>query len=898
MSIGLCTVRSGQRLAIILAAGACSLPLRAQAPADTTPAVSVRPDSVSIGYGQRRAADVTGAVTRLEAPSSGRGSVVSPEQLLRGVAGVQVVDNGEPGGSLAVRIRGGTSIYAAGDPLYVVDGMPVSVAAGAELGAGRDPLNVLNPADIESITVLRDAAAGAIYGVDATNGVVLITTRSGRGEPRIEYDASMSSSDAARFSPVLNATEFRVAVQQYAPQSLAQLGSATTDWFDQVSHSAFGQAHDLAVSNAWQGGAYRLSIGYLDQGGVLQASAVQRLTLGIGFDQRLFADHLDVRANVRGARLYDRFTPDGVLSNAAAMAPTQPVLDPTAATGYWNWPVTGPSTSNPVEIQRLAEADATTWRALGNIQADYRLPFLDALSAHVNLGHDITRDSQTSFYPSTLHSQVQGAQGTEYLATPRQSSSVLEAWLDYAAALGFGPGSVDLTAGYSNWELNTRYPAVSLSGLSTNLLGTNGLPPATTVLNVLGLQSSHLVSWFGRVQYDLADRYGATLSLRRDHSSIFAPGRGSGTFPAVGLAWRISREPFLAFVTPLADLALRASWGRTGNQSLGALPGSPLQAPAVDPNLRWESTTSWGAGIDFGLFRQTIRGTVDWYTRRTDDLIAVVPVAAGVNFANYIATNVGSVRNRGLELSLTAEVLHGASRNLHWTAEFTAAHNANELLDLAPGQQAVPTGAIAGGIGTTIQVLQPGQPVNAFFVCQQAYQGGKPVENGYVAVAGGGVVQGCTAANLRAYHDPAPRWILGHTSTVTWAGLDLAVTLRAWTGNYVYDNVASSMGNYSALGTGAPFNLSADVLRSGFVTAQLLSDYYVRDASFLRVDDITLGYSFTVAGQRWRVFATVQNAVTFTGYRGGDPAAAGLTGIDGGGYPTSRSVTGGVSVRL
>ncbi|HXY70329.1 MAG TPA: SusC/RagA family TonB-linked outer membrane protein, partial [Gemmatimonadales bacterium] len=756
--------------------------------------------------------------------------------------------------------------------------------------------NVLNPADIESITVLRDAAAAAIYGANATNGVVLITTRSGRGEPQIEYGASMSSSDAWRFTPVLNASQLRAAVQQYAPQSLGQLGSASTDWFGQISRSAFGQAHDLAVSNAWQGGAYRVSVGYLDQGGVVQGSAVRRLTLGLGFDQRLFADRLDVRVNVRGARLEDQLTPAGVLAGAAAMAPTQPVLDPSAATGYYNWPGTAPSAANPVEIQKLAVAQATTWRALGNVRADYRLPFLDALSAHLSLGYDITKDSQASFYPSDLHGQMLGSQGLEFLATPRQSSSVLEAWLGYAAPLGIAPGRADVTAGYSNWQLSTRYPAVSLAGLSTNLLGINGLPPATTFVNGLFLEASHLVSWFGRVQYDLADRYSATFSLRRDHSSLFAPGRGSGTFPAAGLTWRISREPFLASLAPRADLALRASWGKTGNQSLGALPGAPLQAPALDPNLTWETTTSWNAGLDFGLLGERIRGSVDWYTRRTDNLIVVVPVAAGVNFSNYLAANVGSLRNRGLEMSLSARVLGGAPRSLHWTASFTATHQANELLDLGTGVSLLSTGAVAGGIGTTIQVLEPGQPVNAFLVCQQAYQGGKPVENAYVSATG--VVQGCATAGLRAYHDPAPKWILGHTSTVTWAGADLTVTLRAWTGNYVYDNVASSAGNYRALGAGTPFNLSADVLRSGFVTPQLLSDYYVRDAAFLRMDEVTLGYSFTVAGRRWRVYATVQNAFTITGYRGGDPAAAGLTGIDAGGYPASRTVTGGLNVRL
>ena len=750
--------QSVQRLAVLLAASLGSSPLLAQAPADTARAAAV-PESMSVGYGQRRTDEAVGAVTELTAPRLGRGRIVSPEQLLQGtVAGVRVVDNDEPGGELAVRVRGAVSVFGGGDPLYVIDGMPVSVGAGAELSAGRDPLNVLNPADIESITVLRDAGAAAIYGGNATNGVVLITTRSGRGEPQIEYGASMSSSSVSRFPPVLGAAEFRAAVQQYAPQRLGQLGSASTDWFGAVSRGAFGQAHDIALSSAWPHGSLRMSLGYLDQAGLIGGTAAQRLTLGLAFDQRLFTDHLDLRADVRGARLHNQLTPDGVIGNAAAMAPTQPVRDSTAATGYWNWPGTGFSADNPVEIQKLAVADATAWRALGNIQAAYRLPFLDALSAHVNLGYDVTKDSQASFYPSDLHGQVQGSQGYEYLATPRQSSGVLEAWLRYAAALGFAPGRVDATAGYSSWELDTRYPAVTLTGLSTNLLGTSGLPPAATVANSLFLEEHHTVSYFGRVEYDLAERYAAAVTLRHDHSSAFAPDRRDGTFPSVALAWRLSREPFLASVIPQWDLTLRGSWGKTGNQPLGGLPTSLSAQPVmVDPELGWETMTAWDAGLDFGLIGRRIRGSVDWYTRRTDKLFMVVPVAAGINFSNLLLTNIGSMRNRGVELSLSARVLRGDSGRPGWTAAFTVAHNANELLSIngANGITQILVGAVGGGTGNTIQVLQPGYAVNSFLVCQQAYANGRPVQNTYL-LPNGTTATGCTGADWRPYKSPWP----------------------------------------------------------------------------------------------------------------------------------------------
>jgi iron complex outermembrane receptor protein len=882
---------------------------------------------VVTGYGEQRAGDITGAVKEITPEDFNPGIIVNPVALIENkVAGVQVVpSSNEPGAGTSIRIRGATSVNASSEPLYVIDGVPVGGGAGGGLSAGRDPLNFLNPDDIESITVLKDASSAAIYGANAANGVVIIQTKSGRRGTQITYTGSMSSSSVTRLPAMLSASQFRAAVTQYAPQNVAQLGNANTNWFGLVDRTAFGQEHNLAISSAGQTSNYRLSFGYLNQDGIIQGTTTQRLSLGFNYEQRLFNDRLDVRTNLKGSRAYDRFTPGGVVGNAAQMGPTQPVKDSTSVTGFFNWAGGIQSADNPMEILALASDHGTTYRSVGNVQAEYRLPFLETLKANLNVGYDITKADRETFNSGLLHAQVKaGNNGTDYRADQTQLNTVLEAYLNYAAPLGFVPGSIDVTGGYSYGQSHAEYPSLNLTGLSTNLLTTNGFPTATTVSNLLNIQDSKLISFFGRLNYNLNDRYLAAFSIRRDGSSRFGPSNAWGVFPSVSLAWRISGEPFLSGIRSLSDLKLRASWGRTGNQAFANYQQyaaytvgnaaaayqfgnqfiTTVRPEAFDPNIKWEETNSYNVGLDFGFLNQSVTGAIDWYTKKTSDLIFTVPIAAGTNFANRITTNIGSMRNRGIELSLNARVLRGGRNALGWTADFTAAHNTNELVSINPfggAVQQILTGGIAGGVGSQIQVLEPGQPVNSFFVCRQAFQAGKPVENTYLSLvqnaAGDSTVQGCQATNSRAYHDPAPKWQLSHSSYLTYGNFDLSFTLRAWLGNYVYNNVASNVGTYQELGRGSPYNLSASVLKTGFKSPQYFSDYYVEDGSFLRMENITVGYTFQYHNQPMRVFATVQNAFTITGYSGVDPTA-GLNGIDNNIYPRSRTVTGGLSVRF
>ncbi len=874
---------------------------------------------VVVGYGQQKAGNITGAVKQVTATEFNTGRVVSPQQLIESkVAGVQVVDNNAPGGGLSIRIRGATSVNASSEPLYVVDGIPLGNGAGGGLSAGRDPLNFLNPGDIESITVLKDASAAAIYGANAANGVVLIQTKAGRNAPHVTYSTSMSSSSVTRVPQVLSPAQFRAAVAQYAPARVSLLGSASTDWFSQIDRSAFGQEHNFAVSGAGEHNNYRLSLGYLNQDGVIKGSANNRLSLGVNLEQRLLSDNLDLRVNAVGSRANDQFTAGDVLGNAVSMAPTQPVFDPTNVTGYWDWSTSGASASNPVASLNMSTDKGSTWRSIGNLQTEYALPFLQALKAHVNLGYDATKTSRESFTPSNLASQTRQTHGQLSISNNTQANTLFDAYLNYAGALNVVPGNIDLTGGYSYSQSHSEYPYFSETGIASNLLGVSGVPSATNVNLGQSVVDSKLISFFGRANYNLNDRYLLAFSLRRDGSSRFGPSNAWGYFPAASVAWRISQEPFLKNIEALSDLKVRASWGKTGNQAFADYQQYPtytygnaqaqyqfgdqfvttIRPSAVDPNIKWEQTSSYDVGLDYGFLKQRVSGAIDWYTKKTSDLIFTVPVAAGTNFSNFLTTNIGSMQNKGLELSLSARVLESGAHRLGWTADFNASHNANQLLTITTaGSQVIRVGGVAGGVGTTIQVLEPGQPVNSFYVCRQAYNNGTPIEGKYLDSLGVNTVSSCDSHNLRAYHNPAPTWMLGHTSSFTYGHVDLGFTLRAYLGNYVYNNVASN-GSYNALTNGgSPSNISSSVLKTGFVVPQYLSDYYVEKGSFLRMDNATVGYSFRYRDQPIRLYATVQNAFTSTSYTGVDPTA-GLNGIDNNIYPRSRTVSGGLSVQF
>jgi TonB-linked SusC/RagA family outer membrane protein len=902
---------------------------------------------VAIGYGERAVRDVTGSVQAVSAEQFNTGRVVSPEQLIQGkVAGVQVVTTGEPGGGTSIRIRGGTSVNASNEPLFVIDGVPLEPGGG--LSSGRNPMNFINPNDIERVTVLKDASSTAIYGSRGANGVIIVETKTGSArQPQFTYTATASTSSITRQPDMLSTQEFRAALQQHQPGRVALLGTANTDWRAAVERHGVGQEHQLAFAGAGQANNYRISLGWLDQQGVVRGSETRRASLAFNYNQRLFGERLNLRASARGTRTDDKYTPGSVLGSATLFDPTQPIR--TATGDFYEQRVFNPgqALNNPVAELAQVVDNGRTYRSVGNLEARYRLPFLEGLSATGRLGYDVAKSERRGFFPSTLEAQIENPvacdplpaacpvpserTGTVSRSNPSETTGLVDAFLNYTKHLARANSDVDATAGYSYQDTNGDYPSFYARGLTSDALGVNGVPTALINVPSIFARETKLASFFGRVNYTLADKYLLTLSVRRDGSSRFGPANQWGTFPAVALGWRVNEEPWFRGASWLSDLKLRGSWGINGNQAIGDYLWVPayvygdqfsqvqfgntfvttIRPSAVDPNIKWEQTKSANVGFDYGLFDDRVTGSVDYYVKNTNDLLFNIPVPAGTNLSNYVTTNIGSMQNRGLELSVNGRVLDGGRRGLSWNANFNASTNRNRLTSInaaASAAQQILVGGISGGVGGRIQILRPGVPVNAFYVFQHRLDAsGKPVSD----VTSAGVALPDTAIYVdrngdhkitdedkRPFHSPTPTWILAHSSQFGYHNLDLGFTLRAYLGNYVYNNTASANGWYDELNQAAgPINLHRSVLKYGFVRSQFYSDVYVEDASFLRMDNITLGYTLprTRNLQSIRVSGTVQNAFTLTGYSGVDPEA-GLNGIDNVIYPRSRTFSLGVTL--
>ncbi|MCC6244993.1 MAG: SusC/RagA family TonB-linked outer membrane protein [Gemmatimonadaceae bacterium] len=877
---------------------------------------------VTVGYGTREARDRTGVVETVTEKTFNTGRIVSPEQLIQAkVPGVQVVDNNEPGGGISLRIRGASSINASSEPLFVVDGVPLQVGGG--VSAGRNPLNFLNPADIESMSVLKDASATAIYGSRGSNGVVIITTKSGSQGTKVTYGSSYSNSRVAKEPTFLDAAQYRAAVAQYAPENVSKLGSASTNWREAVQRAAPGIEHNMAVSGGKDAMRYRLSLNYLDQDGVIQGTSASRIASNFNYSDRLFEDRLEVKTSLKGSRTSDEFTPGGVLGSATAFAPTQPLRNANGTFFQWADPL---GANNPLSDLALISDRGNTFRSIGNIETRYRIPRLDGLSATVRAGYDFAQSTRTTFQPSTAQNQLERANGGRFDRNqPRQVNTVLEIFGNYARRVESMKSDLDLTAGYTYEESNGDYPSFYAENLSSDLLGPNGIPAARTQQNFFNVQESKLISTFARANYRINDRYLFEVGVRRDGSSRFGPGNQFGVFPSASAAWRVIDEPFLKDKLPFSDLKVRYSWGVNGNQSFGNYlfvstytpSGSQAQVQfgdtfvstirpsAVDPSIKWEETTSNNLGLDFGFKNNRFTGTIDYYKKTTNDLIFRVPVAAGTNLADRVTTNIGSMENTGLEIGLNARLIDPSREGaFSWEANVAAANNSNKLIKIntnAGNSNIILTGDISGGVGNQIQVLQPGKPINSFYVYRSKKGAdGKPVggdkedKDLYEDLNGDGTIN---EKDREAFQSPAPKWIIGHTSNMAYRNFDLALTVRAYLGNYVYNNVASNLGNYALAKGNAPGAIHASVLDYGFTKAQYLSDVYVEDASFVRLDNITVGYNFRkLRGfENVRLFGTVQNVFTSSKYSGVDPLA-GINGIDNNIYPLSRTFTTGLNI--
>ncbi|MDB4909108.1 MAG: TonB-dependent outer membrane protein SusC/RagA [Gemmatimonadetes bacterium] len=890
-------------------------------------ATAVQLGTVVVGYGTQEERDKTGSIEKVTEKEFNTGRMVSPEQLIQGkVAGVQVIENNEPGGGLSIRVRGGTSVSSSNEPLFVIDNVPLQVGGG--ISSGRNPLNFINPDDIENITVLKDASATAIYGSRGANGVIIVTTKQGAAGSQVTYSTSISSSRVTGGPDVLSADQFRAAVTKYAPESVSLLGAGNVNYRDLVQRNGFGQDHSLAFAGGRSDMLYRFSLGYLNQEGVVQGTNVKRMSTGLHYGDQLLNKRLNISATLKGTRTEDDYTPSGVIGTATQFNPTQNPL--TAAGTYYQYN-NNLAPGNPLAMLAQITDKGVGYRSLGDLQAKYSFPFLAGLSGTVNGAYDVANSTRTYFAPSTERGQVTSSNGGNVSRnSPSQVNTVLEVYGNYGRDLGMYQTHVDLTAGISREDSKNDNEGFFASGLSSDLLGANGVPAAKVNSNYIYVDESKLVSQFARANFSLMDRYLVGLTVRRDGSSRFGPDNQYGVFPSAALGWRIIDEPWMkGRLNVLSDLKLRYSYGVNGNQAFGNYAAyssygigdaraqvqfgnqfvTTIRPSAADPGIRWEQTTSNDFGADLGFWDNRITATVDGYNKKTKDLIFYVPVAAGTNLSNFVTTNIGSMKNTGFELGIAADIIRNSNKGFAWSGNFNASTNTNTLLHInavGTGKEQILTGGIAGGVGSNIEVLQPGLPVNSFFVYKHIRDGsGNPI---YTDTNKDGTIneqdlyvdqnndKQINQDDRVAFHSPQPKWIFGHTSNMSWRDFDASTTLRAYTGNYVYNNVASNIGNYNALKGGFPVNLSTSVLKTNFVNPQYFSDVYVEDASFVRMDNLTLGYTLRnrYSVKQVRLFGTIQNVFTHTKYSGVDPTA-GLNGIDNNIYPRSRTFVGGAN---
>ncbi|MCC3153486.1 SusC/RagA family TonB-linked outer membrane protein [Hymenobacter sp. BT770] len=894
-------------------------------------------EAVVVGYGTQRRQDVTGAVATVDSKQFVQGQVTNPEQLIQGkVAGVAITTTGgAPGTGTTIRIRGNSSLNANSDPLYVIDGVPVDKEG---ISGASNPLSLINPNDIETFTVLKDASATAIYGNRASGGVILITTKRGlQGDKlHVELNSQVGVSTVARRYEPLSADQFRSLIQQNgAPSQYATLGTANTNWQNEIFRTAGTYDNTVSLTGSVAKVPFRVSYGNLYQEGIVITNNLKRNSGSVSLTPTLLDNHLRIDINAKGTMVDNRFVDYGTVANAALYDPTQPITSSEGRFsrygGYYQFTNSvgqplGNAPGNPVAALNNSNNTSTVKRLIGNVQLDYKVHGIDGLRANLNLGLDASRGRGSNViqpidfgnYNSAAAAATNAGLNGKYTQYAQDKDMhLLEAYLAYGKQLG--GTKVDVQGGYAYQTFQYQGP----NFLDYRFDRTTKVNKADTLLLPRYYGKLVMLSYFGRATMNVKDKYLVTATLRNDRTSRFREGYRSGWFPALGLAWRVKNEDFLKDNNLFSELKLRAGYGRTGQQDLGngyydtqpryILSGAsttyPLgntggTVPSYSPQgynavLTWETTNTYNAGLDLGFLDNRLTATVDVYQRTASDLLARVNFSAGSNLTNQLDANIGSLRNRGIEVGLNYGILR--SEDLNWDVNLNGAYNENKITDL--GQQAenfqgYKVGGIGGGTGNTIQIQAVGHPINSFFTAQQVYgANGRPVEGLYVDKNGDGIIND---ADYTFYKQPAPLVTLGFSSNVTYKKLFMAFTLRSNLGNYVYNANAANFGNYANAQGSTLFvsNLSPDVQNTGFTRQQLFSDYYVQNASFLRCENISLGYNVgkVLGASSLRVTANVQNAFLITKYKGVDPEVFG--GIDTNFYPRARTFTLGLALGI
>ena len=869
---------------------------------------------VVVGYGTARKSDLTGSVATVSAKDFNKGSISSPEQLINGkVSGVQIMSNsGSASAGSTIRVRGGASLNASNDPLIVLDGVPLE--HGGISGNSDNFLSMINPADIESMTVLKDASSTAIYGSRASNGVIIITTKKGQqGGVKVNFNTTNSIQTRAQMVEMLSRDQFVNVINQYGTDNQKSLlGDANTDWNDEVYRTAFGTDNNLSVSGSmgkWL--PFRVSVGYFNQSGLVRKDNVERWTGNVVLTPSFFQDHLKLTINAKGTLNNNSFNNGGAVWAAATFNPTIPVYSGNNSYGGFNealdadgYPVNA-GVRNPRGLVDLYDSKSKVSRFIGSMDVDYKVHFLPELKLHATVGADYAKGDGTIYVPgyaAQAFNKDESLSGSDYKYGPQKNENrLLTLYANYAKYFDELKSNVDLTAGYDYqyWKSTTPlYYTKSGAG--------------TTLSTVKASDYRHvMLSYYGRLNYSFDGKYLLTATVRRDASSRFSKDTRWGTFPSVALGWTLTEEPWLKDNKVLSNLKLRASYGVTGQQEgIGNYNYLPVYTSSVTgaealingqyiktyrpeayvENLKWETTSSWNFGVDFGFLKGRLTGAVDFYTRKTKDLLASVPTAAGTNFSKTILTNVGNVDSKGVEVSLNATPIQTKDWEWNLSYNFTWQNMKVKNLSLTKGgnQTNVKVGPSIDAY--QFQVLTEGYEPYMFYVYHQLYdrETGKPIEGAYADLNKDGEIN---EADLYRYHSPAPKYIMGLSTSLRYKQLTLGMSFRANIGNYVYNGMAMNAGAWETVSynNSQLNNLNASFLKTGFKTRQYLSDYYVENASFLKLDNLSLSYNVGKIS-KWAsltVSAMVQNVFTITGYSGADPEVP--NGMDNSFYPRPRT---------
>lgn len=880
----------------------------------TTPTISLVESALNlnevvvIGYGTARKKDLTGSVATVTAKDFQKGIITTPEQLIAGkVAGVQISSNsGAPGAGSRIRIRGGTSLSASNDPLIVIDGVPID---NGNINGAPNPLSLINPNDIESFNILKDASAAAIYGSRANNGVILITTKKGTGgKLRVGFNSLNSISVRRGEIDVLTGDQLRNLVNERgSANEIDDLGTANTDWQDEIYRSAFATDNNITLSGGIKKLPYRLSIGYLNQDGILKRSNLQRTSVGLNLSPKFLDEHLSVNANIKYAMSKSFFANQGAIGAAVDFDPTKPVHSgKNEFSGYYEWlsspgTLNGLAPKNPLGLLYDREDESDVNRFIGNLQLDYKFHFLPDLRANLNLGWDKSNGEGDVFVPATA-AQDFARQGRINHYEQERENKLLELYFNYAKDISSIRSRIDVMAGYTWQDWRRTEPSFDDLRADKSVFKAAGTPVD---------DQNTLVSFYGRLNYALMNRYLLTFTMRRDGSSRFSKDNRWGNFPSAAAAWVISEEPFFQPVTWISNLKLRAGWAITGQQDIGLNYGYQsnifygdsaaqyqfggqyyvvARPSAYDKNLKWEETEAYNIGLDIGFANNRYNITVEYYHKMTGDLLATVPAAAGTNFSNLILTNIGEVKNRGFEFTLntnpvaTKNFSLDLNYNLTWIIQ-------NEITRLQLVQDPTYLGAETGSIGLNgnVQIQTVGQRPSTFFLYRQVYDvKGKPIENLYEDKDGNGVINDYDKYWVK---NPEPTVYMGFSANANYKRFGAGFVLRTHLGNYMYNNVKAGSGILQNVLTGQNYlnNAHTDILQSGFNSRRTWSDYYLENASFLRMDNLYLNYDFgrVFSGKaNLRVSANVQNVFVITKYDGLDPEQNG--GIDGNVYPRPR----------